>query len=226
VLLAGDAAHIHSALGGQGLNVGLGDAMNLGWKLAASIWGTAPADLLDTYHAERHPIGRWVLDWTRAQSTILKPTPQAKAMQAIVRDLVGTRDGATYIAGNLWGIALHYDLGGGHPLVGYSAPDLAFDDGRRLAHHLRGGIGALIDLTHDQALRTAAHPWRDRIGYVSGATENALGLSALLVRPDGFVAWASEGTPDRTGFERAAARWFGAPAPQHGRGHSARGSAA
>jgi 2-polyprenyl-6-methoxyphenol hydroxylase-like FAD-dependent oxidoreductase len=212
VLLAGDAAHIHSALGGQGLNAGLGDAMNLGWKLAATVLGTASAELLGTYETERRPIGQWVLDWTRAQASIMKPTPQAKAMESIVRDLIDTGDGATYFAEQLWGIALHYDLGGGHPLVGYSAPDLTFGDGRRLAEHLRAGTGVLVNLAGDEQLRIASGYWRDRIDYVESVVQNSLGLSAILVRPDGFVAWAADGKPDVVAFERASAQWFGAPA--------------
>ncbi|MTV36922.1 FAD-dependent monooxygenase [Duganella radicis] len=104
ILLAGDAAHIHSPLGGQGLNLGLGDAANLGWKLAATIHGTAPEGLLDSYHAERHPIGAKVLDWSRAQVAVMRPTPEGRALNAIFRDLVNTRDGATYFAGRVWGI--------------------------------------------------------------------------------------------------------------------------
>jgi 2-polyprenyl-6-methoxyphenol hydroxylase-like FAD-dependent oxidoreductase len=211
VLLAGDAAHIHSALGGQGLNTGLGDAMNLGWKLAATVRGTACADLLDTYQAERHPAGQWVLDWTRAQAAIMKPTPHARAIERIVRDLADTRDGATYFAEQLWGVSLHYDLGAGHPLVGYSAPDLEFDDGTRLASHLREGTGVLVDLAGGASLRHAIDPWNGRIRYVPGGARNGLGLAAMLVRPDGFVAWASDRTPARGDLELAATRWFGTP---------------
>lgn len=105
LLLAGDAAHIHSPLGGQGLNLGLGDAMNLGWKLAATIHGEAPKGLLDSYHTERHPVGARVLDWSRAQVALMRPTPEARALSAIFRDLINTRDGATYIAGRVWGVA-------------------------------------------------------------------------------------------------------------------------
>ncbi|MHA4870871.1 FAD-dependent monooxygenase [Duganella sp. PWIR1] len=104
VLLAGDAAHIHSPLGGQGLNLGIGDAVNLGAKLAATIHGTAPPGLLDSYHAERHPIGARVLDWSRAQVAIMRPTPEGRALNAIFRDLLNTRDGATYAAGRIWGV--------------------------------------------------------------------------------------------------------------------------
>src|SRR4051812_6434365 len=123
VLLAGDAAHIHSPLGGQGLNLGLGDAMNLGWKLAATIRGDAPADLLDSYTSERHPVGAQVLDWSRAQVAVMRPSRSARALEAIIRDVMDTRDGATYFAQRIWGLALRYELGGRHRLAGCSAPD-------------------------------------------------------------------------------------------------------
>jgi 2-polyprenyl-6-methoxyphenol hydroxylase-like FAD-dependent oxidoreductase len=106
VLLAGDAAHIHSPLGGQGLNLGLGDAMDLGWKLASTIHGTAPEDLLDTYERERHPVGARVLDWSRAQVAVMKPTPEGRALRAIFEDLINTRDGATYMAARVWGVSM------------------------------------------------------------------------------------------------------------------------
>jgi pentachlorophenol monooxygenase len=209
VLLAGDAAHVHSALGGQGLNAGLGDAMNLGWKLAATVRGAALAGLLDTYQAERRPVGQWLLDWTRAQVAIMRPGPHARAIEAIVRDLVDTPAGATYFAEQLWGISLHYDLGGGHALVGYSAPDFEFDDGCKLASHLRDGTGVLIDFDRSEPLRYVVAPWSDRISYVAGSARNELGLTALLVRPDGVVAWASGQKPALGDVESAAMRWFG-----------------
>jgi 2-polyprenyl-6-methoxyphenol hydroxylase-like FAD-dependent oxidoreductase len=105
ILLAGDAAHIHSPLGGQGLNLGIGDAVNLGWKLAATLRGEAPSGLLDSYHAERHPVGAQVLDWSRAQVAVMRPTPDGRALRAIFGDLLKTRDGATYVASRVWGIA-------------------------------------------------------------------------------------------------------------------------
>lgn len=104
ILLAGDAAHIHSPLGGQGLNLGIGDAVNLGWKLAALIQGTAPPELIDTYHSERHPIGAQVLDWSRAQVLIMRPDPHARALRTIMGDLLQTRDGAVYMARRVWGL--------------------------------------------------------------------------------------------------------------------------
>jgi 2-polyprenyl-6-methoxyphenol hydroxylase-like FAD-dependent oxidoreductase len=132
VLLAGDAAHIHSPLGGQGLNLGLGDAMNLGWKLAATIRGDAPEGLLDSYFCERHPVGAQVLDWSRAQVALMRPSRSTRALEAIIRDLIDTRDGATYFAERVWGVSLRYDLGSSHPLVGRSAPDFELADGTRL----------------------------------------------------------------------------------------------
>ncbi len=211
VLLAGDAAHIHSALGGQGLNAGLGDAMNLGWKLAATVRGSAPAGLLDTYQAERRPVGEWLMDWTRAQTAIMRPGPHARALEGLVRDLVDTPDGATYFAGQLWGLSLHYDLGGDHPLVGHSAPEFEFADGSTLAAHLRGGAGLLVDFAGSSPLRDALAPWGDRIGVVACGANDELGLAALLVRPDGFVAWASDVEPSVVDVMPVAARWFGLP---------------
>jgi 2-polyprenyl-6-methoxyphenol hydroxylase-like FAD-dependent oxidoreductase len=213
VLLAGDAAHVHSALGGQGLNAGLGDAMNLGWKLAATVRGTAPGGLLDTYQAERRPVGEWLLDWTRAQTAIMRPGPHARALEGIVRDLVDTPDGATYFAEKLWGVSLHYDLGGGHPLVGYSAPDFEFADGSTLASQLRGGMGVLVDFEGSQPLRHALSRWSDRINCVASRASNELGLTALLVRPDGFVAWACDTAQTAADVAPVAARWFGSPGP-------------
>jgi len=200
VFLAGDAAHIHAPLGGQGLNLGLGDAMNLGWKLAATIHGVAPEGLLDSYFTERHPIGAQVLDWSRAQVAIMRPDPDARALNAIVRDLMNTRDGATYFAGRVWGIFMHYDLGGGHPLVGYSVPDFEFVDGGRLGELMRDGRGILLDLGGNALLEALAGEYGDGLKYVSGRVKDPLGLSAVLIRPDGIVAWAAAGDPDRGGL--------------------------
>jgi len=206
VLLAGDAAHVHSPLGGQGLNLGLGDAMNLGWKLAATIRGDAPDGLLDSYTAERHPVGARILDWTRAQVASMRPDRQSRALQAVLRDLIATRDGATYFAERVWGVALRYDLGEEHPLVGRSCPDIKLGNGTRIGALLRDGTGLLVDFT--RSLNALDGLWGDRVRYVAGDAEDRLGLSALLVRPDGFVAWASDTAPDAEAVTRAAARWF------------------
>jgi 2-polyprenyl-6-methoxyphenol hydroxylase-like FAD-dependent oxidoreductase len=208
VLLAGDAAHIHSPLGGQGLNLGLGDAMNLGWKLAATIRGDAPDGLLDSYTTERHPIGARILDWTRAQVAAMRPDRDARALQAVLRDLIGTRDGATYFADRVWGVSLRYDLGDDHPLVGRSCPDFELDDGATVGMLLRDGPGLLLDFGRHASLQALDGRWGDRVRYVARAAKNCLGLRALLVRPDGFVAWASDTTPSSDDVTRAAARWW------------------
>ncbi|WP_424136357.1 FAD-dependent monooxygenase [Roseomonas chloroacetimidivorans] len=209
VLLAGDAAHIHSPLGGQGLNLGLGDAMNLGWKLAATIRGDAPAGLLDTYSGERHPVGAQVLDWSRAQVALMRPSRSSRALEAIIRDLIDTRDGATYFAERVWGVSLRYDLGDSHPLVGRSAPDFELVDGRKLGELLREGKGLLLDFDARGPLQALASRWSDRILYVACDAKARLGVSAVLVRPDGFVAWAGEVAFDEEEVSKATSRWFG-----------------
>ena len=217
VLLAGDAAHVHSPLGGQGLNLGLGDAMNLGWKLASTIRGDAPAGLLDTYHAERHPVGARILDWSRAQVTLMRPTPSTRALEAIVRDLIGTRDGATYFAERVWGVSQRYDLGGSHPLVGRSMPDFELADGTRAGTLLRQGKGlfldfapaASLDAPWDASLDALTRRWRQEVSYVAGDARERLGLRAVLVRPDGIVAWAADTHADAPGAAQALSRWFG-----------------
>ncbi|WP_028102412.1 FAD-dependent monooxygenase [Pseudoduganella violaceinigra] len=209
VLLAGDAAHVHSPLGGQGLNLGLGDAMNLGWKLAATIRGDAPANLLDSYERERHPVGAQVLDWSRAQVALMRPDRSSRALEAIIRDLIQTDDGATYFAGRVWGVEVRYDLGGVHPLVGRSAPDFELADGSRLNQHLRNGDGLFLDF--DGSFRSFAACWEERIRYVASDAKNRLGLSALLIRPDGIVAWAFDGSGSDSEVVDRASTWFGNP---------------
>jgi 2-polyprenyl-6-methoxyphenol hydroxylase-like FAD-dependent oxidoreductase len=208
VLLAGDAAHIHAPLGGQGLNLGLGDAMNLGWKLAASIQEKAPEGLLDSYQTERHPLGAQVLDWSRAQVAIMKPDPASRALNAIFRDLMGTRDGATYIAARVWGVSTHYDLGGDHPLVGHSVPNFEFENGARIGELMHDGRGMLLDFESNASLKILASEYGDRITYVSGPAKDQLGLSAALIRPDGMIAWVSDDGPDYSDLEKAVAHWF------------------
>ena len=202
VLLAGDAAHIHSPLGGQGLNLGLGDAMNLGWKLAATVRGTAPDGLLDTYTRERHPVGARVLDWSRAQVAVMKPGPHAAALQALIRDLLGTPDGTTYVYERTAGTSIRYALGQDHPLAGRTAPDFRLGDGRRLGDLLRAGRGVLLDFGPGRLRGVAT----GAIRYAAGTAGNDLGPGAVLVRPDGVVVWAGEDDPDTV--RRAAAEWF------------------
>ena len=209
VLLCGDAAHVHSPFSGQGLNLGLGDAVNLGWKLAATVRGWAPEGLLDTYTDERHPIGAWVLDWTRAQVAVMRGDANSRALRGVVTDFLGTRDGATYYVKRISGLWQRYDLGDGHPLVGATVPDLRLDDGTRLAGHAHDGRALLVDLTGDDQLAALAKPYAGRLALVRGSADGA-GVGGLLVRPDGFVAWASaEGATDPAGLEAALTRWLG-----------------
>ncbi|MFG2946262.1 FAD-dependent monooxygenase [Streptomyces adustus] len=211
VLLAGDAAHIHSPLGGQGLNLGIGDAVNLGWKLAATVHGCAPEGLLDTYTTERHPVGAAVLDWSRAQVATMKPGPDAPALRRLVHDLMRTTDGTTHVYRNTSGLFHRYDLGGEQPFIGRTAPDFRFEDGTRLGELLRQGQAVVLDFSTDRALQAAAKAWAGRIHYAAGPARNDLGLGAVLIRPDGVVAWTGEPAPDPDAFGQAAARWLGAP---------------
>ncbi|WP_214417129.1 FAD-dependent monooxygenase [Sphaerisporangium fuscum] len=210
VLLAGDAAHVHSPFGGQGLNLGLGDAVNLGWKLAATIRGWAPEGLLDSYTSERHPIGAWVLDWTRAQVALMRPEVKARALREVVRELTQTVTGTTFLVKKISGVWQRYDIPGDHPLVGASAPDLEFGDGSRLADHLRDGKGLLVDPSG--TLAAAVDGYGDRLNVIPANCPERPDLLGLFVRPDGFVAWAAEGTdagPDP--LRKAVATWLGAP---------------
>ena len=208
ILLAGDAAHIHAPLGGQGLNLGLGDAMNLGWKLAATIHEKAPKGLLDSYYAERYPIGMQVLDWSRAQVAIMKPDPSARALYAIIRDIMNTHDGATYFAGRVWGVNTYYNLGTDHPLFGHSVPNFEFEDGTRIGELMHDGKGILLEFDTNTSLKILASEYGDQIKYVSGRAKEQLGLKSLLIRPDGFIAWASDSEPNEQSIRQAAAIWF------------------
>ncbi|MER5478766.1 FAD-dependent monooxygenase [Streptomyces sp. NPDC002734] len=227
VLLAGDAAHVHSAFGSQGLSLGIGDAMNLGWKLAAVIAGRVPEELLETYTAERHPVGAGVLDWTRSQVAAMRPDPQSRALREIVSDLAGTVAGTTYLTARLNGGGVRYALPGEHPLTGRSAPDLELSDGRHLADHLHGGRALLLDLADDPELRALAAGYAGRVDTLTAGCPSRPNLAAVLVRPDGFTAWAADAeakaptstatatptsTPTSTaGLAEALEEWFGVP---------------
>ncbi|MEV4126960.1 FAD-dependent monooxygenase [Nocardia sp. NPDC049707] len=208
VLLAGDAAHVHSPFGGQGLNLGIGDAVNLGWKLAAVVRGDVSETLLDTYTAERHPVGAWVLDWTRAQVALMRLDQRSKALRAVMIDLLATRDGATAISKRISGVLHRYDLGGRHDLIGAVAPDIELSDGSRVGMHCADGRAILLDLADSAELRTIARPWSDLVHIVTAKPVAPRELSAMLIRPDGYVAWAAD-SGQRDGLDEALRRWFG-----------------
>ncbi|WP_143168669.1 FAD-dependent monooxygenase [Amycolatopsis australiensis] len=211
VLLAGDAAHVHSPFGGQGLNLGIGDAVNLGWKLAATIQGWAPDGLLDTYTTERHPIGEWVLEWTRAQVALMRSDVRTKALRRVVAELLHTDDGATHLAKKLSGVLHRYPIDGEHDLTGRGAPDFAFADGTRLGDHLHDGGALLLDLAESAELRETASGWAGRVGTLTVKCVSEPGLTGVLIRPDGYIAWASE-DGSVAGLDAALRRWFGEPA--------------
>ncbi|TDE22118.1 rifampin monooxygenase [Actinomadura sp. 6K520] len=214
VLLAGDAAHIHPPAGGQGLNLGVQDAFNLGWKLAAEVGGRAPEGLLDTYHTERHPVAADVLDNTRAQMELMSTAPGARAVRRLVSRLMDFNEVNRYLTERIIATAIRYDFGGGHELLGRRMPDVPLKRGR-LYELMRGGRGLLLDQTG----RLSAAGWADRVDHVVDAVDTAadaaadaavhgagLDVPAVLLRPDGHVAWAGE---DQAGLEGALARWFG-----------------
>lgn len=211
VLLAGDAAHVHSPFGGQGLNLGVGDAVNLGWKLAAVVRGWAPAGLLDSYTTERHPIGEWVLEWTRAQVALMRSDPRTTALRRVVTDLLETADGSTYLAKKLSGVLHRYPISGDHELIGRGAPDFAFADGTRLGAHLQHGKALLLDLAENPGLHQAAAGWSDRVRVLTTKCVSEPALTGVLIRPDGHIAWARE-DGETDGLESALRTWFGAPA--------------
>ncbi|MYQ43971.1 NAD(P)-binding protein [Streptomyces sp. SID4985] len=213
VLLAGDAAHVHPPFGGQGLNLGVGDAMNLGWKLGAVIAGWAPAGLLDTYDTERRPLGAWVLDWTRAQIGVLRGDPRSAALRSVVADLLGTRDGTTYAVKQISGVTQRTALPGAHPLTGRYAPDLHLTDGSRLSDHAHDGGFLLLDRSPDGTFAALASAWAHRVHLVTDTHATPAGV---LIRPDGVIAWASDttDTSELPELETALLRWAGEPSPE------------
>lgn len=208
VLLIGDAAHVHSAMGGPGLNLGLQDTMNLGWKLAAHLNGWAPAGLLDTYESERHPVGERVMMHSLSQTALMAPGPEVAALRALLGELFALPDVARHMAALLAGTDVRYDVGDDHPLSGWPVPELTLADGRRVTELLHAARPVLLDL--DGGVGATASGWADRVDMVT-ATIDDPPAAALLIRPDGYVAWAASdfGPADQVGLHAALRRWFG-----------------
>jgi hypothetical protein len=227
VLLAGDAAHVHSPVGGQGLNIGVQDAVNLGWKLAQVVAGTSPESLLDTYHAERHPIGARVLKNTMAMTALNRVDARVEALRETMSDLLRMDEPRKRYAAMMSGLDVHYDLGNGHPLLGRRMPDLdvvtvglvggrsAADGGpQRVFTLLHEARPVLLNLGEPGAFDIA--PWANRVRRIDARTTAAWELpvfgavsapTAVLIRPDGHVAWVGEGT--QQGLHEALTTWFG-----------------
>ena len=219
VLLAGDAAHVHAPDGGQGLNTGVQDAVNLGWKLAQVVNETAPEILLDTYHAERHPVAARVLRNTMAMVALRRPDERTKALGETIAEFLESDEPRTRLAAELSGLGIHYDLGEGHPLLGRRMPDLDLvtaDGPLRVFTLLHDARPTLLNLGEPGAFDLAA--WADRVQLIDAECDGAWELPALgevtapaavLIRPDGYVAWV--GDRGRQGLDDALTTWFGVP---------------
>jgi hypothetical protein len=204
VFLVGDAAHVHSGIGGPGLNLGMQDVLNLGWKLAATVQGWAPPDLLDTYESERHPVGQRVIMQTRAQMALTVPDPNITALRELMTELLADKRARQHVVDLMSGAEVHYETTDKHPMSGRWLPDLALGNGKRVADLMRTARPVLLDFSNTAE---EAADWSDRVDVVT-TTTNA-DAAAILVRPDGYVAWASDnGT---AGLKEALHRWFGEP---------------
>jgi 3-(3-hydroxy-phenyl)propionate hydroxylase len=223
ILLAGDAAHVHPPQGGQGLNTGVQDAVNLGWKLAQVVNRISPESLLDTYSAERHPVGARVLHNTMAQVALATADDRHQALRDAMTDLLSMDEPRRRIAGMLSALDIHYDLGEGDPLLGRRMPDLDLqtaDGPTRVFTLLHGARPVLLNLGAPGGFDLA--PWADRVRLVDARYDGAWELPvlgevdappAVLIRPDGHVAWAGDLTDPE--LPRALATWFGAATPAH-----------
>src|SRR6184192_1354466 len=221
VMLAGDAAHVHYPVGGQGLNTGVQDAVNLGWKLAQVVNGTSPDSLLDTYHAERHPVAARVLRNTIAQTLLINPNDYVRTLGEIIAELLAMEAPRRRFAGMISGLDIHYDLGEGHPLLGRRMPDLDLDtaDGpTRVFTLLHDARPVLLNLGEPGGFDIS--PWANRVRLVDARHDGVWELPvlgeiaappAVLIRPDGHVAWAGDLTDPE--LPQALATWFGAATP-------------
>ena len=217
VLLAGDAAHVHSPVGGQGLNTGVQDAVNLGWKLAQVVKGTSPETLLDTYHSERHPVAARVLKNTMAQTVLLRPGERIEALRDTLSDLLSMDEPRKRFAAMMSGLDIHYDLGEGHPLLGRRMPDLDLvtaDGPLRVFSLLHDARPVLLNLGEPGGFDIA--PWADRVQMVDAQCDGPWELPALgevtapaavMIRPDGYVGWVGDLT--EPGLPDALTTWFG-----------------
>jgi 2-polyprenyl-6-methoxyphenol hydroxylase-like FAD-dependent oxidoreductase len=224
VLLAGDAAHVHAPDGGQGLNTGVQDAVNLGWKLAQVVNGTSPESLLDTYEAERHPVAARVLRTTMASVALRRADERTKALQETIAELLEIDEARTRVAAAMSGLDIRYDLGEGHPLLGRRMPDLELAGvagvaaPQRVFPLLHEGRPVLLELGDSGGLDIGR--WADRVQKIEAAYEGAWELpgigavsapTGVLIRPDGYVAWVGEGAAD--GLAQALSAWFGPATP-------------
>jgi len=219
ILLAGDAAHVHSPVGGQGLNTGVQDAVNLGWKLAQVVKRTSPDSLLDTYHAERHPVAARVLRNTMAQVALMRPDDRIEALRDTVSELLSMEEPRTRFAAMMSGLDIHYDVGAGHPLLGRRMPDLDLVTANgplRVFTLLHDARPVLLNLGEPGGV--AITPWRGRVQVIDAKYSGTWDLPALgavpaptavLIRPDGYVAWVGDQT--HPGLVDALTTWFGPP---------------
>jgi hypothetical protein len=219
VLLAGDAAHVHSPVGGQGLNTGVQDAVNLGWKLAQVVGGASPESLLDTYHAERHPVAAQVQQTTMAQTVLTRSDGRVDALRDTIAELLAMDEPRKRVAGMMSGLDIHYDLGEGHPLLGRRMPDLDLgtaDGPLRVFSLLHDARPVLVNVGEPGSVEIT--PCADRVHLIdaeySGRRElpvlgEVAAPAAVLIRPDGYVAWVGDGTD--TGLRDALTTWFGSP---------------
>jgi bifunctional hydroxylase/dehydrase len=227
VLVAGDAAHVHLPIGGQGMSAGVQDAVNLGWKLAAAIRGWAPEGLLDSYHSERHPVGSRVLANTLAQRILYLSGDEMEPLRTVLAELLTYPDVQRHLVGMVTGLDIRYGVGCDHPLAGRRVPgvELVTANGEPAKtstfEGLQAARGVLFDLAGDElsrdaSLRDVAAGWADRVEVITATPQPGSpldGVAALLVRPDGYIAWASRPGQGAGGLAESLARWFGRPCP-------------